>query len=186
MAIRFVTTSAHSASGNHRFALIDADPGYRRADSRRADRDGQWARLRHLLGWRADARRANTRRAALCFVIARRFGRGIVERFAGDVNNGKAGRWIAQWGAAGIVATELIPGFSFDLISYGAGLTAMPFRRFIIATFVGSAPQAFLSSYLMQESPMLAWGMVGVSVVIFGALALYSLIQRHKVAQVPA
>jgi uncharacterized membrane protein YdjX (TVP38/TMEM64 family) len=122
--------------------------------------------------------------AALCFVIARRFGRGIVERFAGDVNNGKAGRWIAQWGAAGIVATRLIPGFSFDIISYGAGLTAMPFRRFIIATVIGSAPQAFLYSYLMQESPMLAWGMVGVSVAIIGALAIYSLIQRRNVAEV--
>ena len=62
----------------------------------------------------------------------------------------------------------------------------MPFRRFIMATFIGSAPQAFLYSYLMQESPMLAWGMVGISVVIIGALAVYSLIQRRSVAATQA
>lgn len=118
--------------------------------------------------------------ASVCFVIARRFGRSLVERIAGDITNGKTGQLMAKWGAAGIVVTRLIPGFSFDLISYGAGLTAMPFRRFIIATVIGSAPQAFLYSWLMQESPMLAWGMAGVSVIIIAALAGWSLLQRRK------
>ena len=120
--------------------------------------------------------------AAACFVIARRFGRSLVERIAGDINTGKTGQLMAKWGAAGIVATRLIPGFSFDLISYGAGLTAMPFRRFIIATVIGSAPQAFLYSYLMQESPMLAWGMVGFSLVVIAAIAAWSLLQRRNAA----
>jgi uncharacterized membrane protein YdjX (TVP38/TMEM64 family) len=120
--------------------------------------------------------------ASACFVIARRFGRSLVERIAGDINNGEAGQLMAKWGAAGIVASRLIPGFSFDLISYGAGLTAMPFRRFIIATVIGSAPQAFLYSWLMQESPMLAWGMVGFSLVIIAAIAAWSLLQRRNTA----
>lgn len=120
--------------------------------------------------------------AAACFVIARRFGRSLVERIAGDIHNGRAGQLVAKWGAVGIVATRLIPGFSFDLISYGAGLTAMPFRRFIIATVIGSAPQAFLYSWLMQESPLLAWGMVGVSLVIIAAIATWSLLQRRTAA----
>ena len=33
---------------------------------------------------------------------------------------------------------------------------------------------------------MLAWGMVGVSIVIIGALALYSLTQRRNVAEAQA
>ena len=61
--------------------------------------------------------------AAVCFGIARALGRGPVEALAGKLGLESADRWLSQWGARGIFLLRLAPGISFDVISYGAGLT---------------------------------------------------------------
>jgi hypothetical protein len=42
---------------------------------------------------------------------------------------------------------ELIPFVSFDIISYGAGLTKMSLRNFTLATFLGMLPLTFVYNY---------------------------------------
>jgi uncharacterized membrane protein YdjX (TVP38/TMEM64 family) len=43
-----------------------------------------------------------------------------------------------------IFISRLIPGVSFDVVSYGAGLTMISLRRFSVATFLGMLPLTFL------------------------------------------
>lgn len=47
-----------------------------------------------------------------------------------------------------IFISRLFPFFSFDIISYGAGLTNIRMRTFLIATFFGMIPMTFLFTYL--------------------------------------
>ena len=47
-----------------------------------------------------------------------------------------------------IFVTRLLPILSFDLISYGAGLTGLSFSIYAIATFLGMIPSTFLLTYL--------------------------------------
>jgi uncharacterized membrane protein YdjX (TVP38/TMEM64 family) len=123
--------------------------------------------------------------AIVCFELARRVGRARVEKLtksnADDLNKGL----LARWGALGIFAARLFPGLSFDVISYAAGLTRISFSRFTLATIAGAAPQAFLASYLVQQSPLLGWAFAGFSVVAMGALALVAIVRRHR-APAPA
>jgi uncharacterized membrane protein YdjX (TVP38/TMEM64 family) len=108
--------------------------------------------------------------AAICFAIARALGRGSVEALAGKLGLEAADRWFSRWGARGILLTRLIPGISFDVISYGAGLTGIGFGPFIVATAIGVAPQAFLYAYLIRESPQSAWIFYGASWLLVGVL----------------
>jgi uncharacterized membrane protein YdjX (TVP38/TMEM64 family) len=116
--------------------------------------------------------------AAVCFGIARALGRGPVEALAGKLGLKSADRWLSQWGARGTFLLRLAPGISFDVISYGAGLTGIGFRPFILATAIGTAPQAFLYAYLIRESPQSAWVLFFGSWLVIGVLGSAAFVRR--------
>lgn len=125
--------------------------------------------------------------AAICFAIARGLGRGPVESLAGKFGLEAADRWFTRWGARGIFLTRLIPGISFDVVSYGAGLTGIGFGPFLAATAAGVAPQAFLYAYLIRESPQSAWIFYVVSwAVVALAVAAAVIRARRKSGSEPA
>ena len=85
---------------------------------------------------------------ALCgsmisFTIARLLGRGLIERFLrGHVNfcTACSDRMLT----AVVFFARLIPVVSFDMVSYGAGLTKVSLSRFSLATFLGMLPLTFV------------------------------------------
>jgi uncharacterized membrane protein YdjX (TVP38/TMEM64 family) len=95
--------------------------------------------------------------AVICFAIARALGRAPVESLAGKLGLAAADRWFARWGTRGIFLLRLVPGISFDVVSYGAGLTGIGFGPFVAATALGVAPQALFYAYLIREAPQSAW-----------------------------
>jgi uncharacterized membrane protein YdjX (TVP38/TMEM64 family) len=46
-----------------------------------------------------------------------------------------------------IVLSRLLPIVSFDVVSYGAGLTKMSLKTFSVATFLGMLPLTFVYNY---------------------------------------
>jgi uncharacterized membrane protein YdjX (TVP38/TMEM64 family) len=84
--------------------------------------------------------------AVACFFIARLVGRDIIER----ILRGRV-YFFAQLSDKLlfklILITRLIPLLSFDIISYGAGLTKISLWRFSIATFIGMIPLTFIYNY---------------------------------------
>ena len=51
----------------------------------------------------------------------------------------------SQWSLMAIIfASRLIPFISFDVVSYAAGLTALTFLRFAVATLLGVIPVSFV------------------------------------------
>lgn len=115
----------------------------------------------------------------ISFGIARFLGREVVERFVGghisfcrNCSDHLLGRIV--------FATRLIPFVSFDLISYGAGLTKMSLRSFTLATFFGMLPLTFLYTYsgpLLIEGGVLSLTLGAVMVVAF--LLLPVAIERY-------
>ncbi len=84
--------------------------------------------------------------AVISFLIARFFGRALVERFIKFDNT--------FWDDCSesillkiVFVSRLIPFISFDVISYGAGLTRMSLWKFSVATFFGMLPMTFLFAY---------------------------------------
>ncbi len=84
--------------------------------------------------------------ALAAFGVARLLGRELVERVAGGhINFCRAcsDRLLARV----VFLSRLLPFVSFDVISYGAGLTNMSATRFGLATFFGMLPVTFAAVY---------------------------------------
>ena len=90
--------------------------------------------------------------AWVCFWIARSLGRPVVERLVGGSHALEVSDlFFERWGPWAILVCRLLPFVSFDLISYGAGLTPVSQRRFLVATGLGQLPATLLYSYLGQH-----------------------------------
>ncbi len=80
-----------------------------------------------------------------------------------------------------MVVARLVPIFSFDIVSYGAGLTKMSLKAFALATFVGMTPPTFALTYLGSAVVTVQWPFIlagGLLVVIF--LFLPKWIMNHR------
>ena len=84
--------------------------------------------------------------AATSFVIARLFGREFVEKFLGGHIN-FCSQCSDKLLTKIVYFSRLLPVISFDVISYGAGLTKMSLKKFIMATFLGMIPLTFVYNY---------------------------------------
>ncbi|MDM2934906.1 TVP38/TMEM64 family protein [Citrobacter sp. Cu233] len=85
--------------------------------------------------------------AALCFFIARVFGRSAVERLTGKTVLKNMDVFFERYGKHAILVCRLLPFVPFDPVSYAAGLTSIRFRHFFIATGIGQLPATIVYSW---------------------------------------
>jgi uncharacterized membrane protein YdjX (TVP38/TMEM64 family) len=84
--------------------------------------------------------------AVISFAIARFLGREFIEKFLGGHVNfcpTCSDKVLTKI----VFISRLIPVVSFDIVSYGAGLTKMSIKKFSLATFIGMIPLTFLYNY---------------------------------------
>jgi len=86
--------------------------------------------------------------AAVCFWIARILGRDVVERICTKGALLSIEEFFAKYGKRCILVARLLPFTSFDIVSYAAGLTAMDFWGFFLATGIGQLPACIVYSYV--------------------------------------
>jgi uncharacterized membrane protein YdjX (TVP38/TMEM64 family) len=115
----------------------------------------------------------------LSFGISRLFGRGFV---ASSARLQRLDRHVVQHGAILVFVLRLIPLVSFDAISYAAGLSGMPFKKFLIATALGMAPGTFVFVYLGGATPGAGvWvALVGLAVLAVAAYAYLRVRLRYR------
>lgn len=88
--------------------------------------------------------------AMAAFGIARFVGYELIRKWFGD--RIETGMWGNQNRLTALVfVSRLMPFISFDLISYGAGLTPIRFWRFASATLFGLIPMSFLLAHFGAE-----------------------------------
>lgn len=112
--------------------------------------------------------------AALCFSIARYFGRPVVVKLISESALASSDRFFERYGKHAVLIARLVPIISFDVISYGSGLTGLRFLGFWIATGIGQLPATILYSYLGDEATgtikILFWAfgvVIAISVLTF-------------------
>lgn len=107
--------------------------------------------------------------AAICYAIARIYGRNVVEKFTTRKALKEVDIFFERYGKWAILIARLLPFVSFDIVSYAAGLTAMGFWEFFWATGLGQLPATIVYSYVGDM-------LVGsVRTMVFGLLILFSL-----------
>ena len=86
--------------------------------------------------------------AALCFFIAKYFGREVVEKLTSKAALNSVDGFFNRYGKYAILIARLLPFVSFDIVSYAAGLTSMKFWPFFWATGLGQLPATLIYSYV--------------------------------------
>jgi uncharacterized membrane protein YdjX (TVP38/TMEM64 family) len=109
--------------------------------------------------------------ALAAFILARLLGRATLQRWFGD--RLPVG-WLGSQNAlmALVFASRLLPFISFDVVSYAAGLTALAWWRFAVATLAGIAPASFLLAHFGGEMASGAEDKIMYSVLALGLITL--------------
>ena len=83
-----------------------------------------------------------------------------------------------------IFLARLVPVFSFDLVSYGAGLTNMSLRAFAVATLLGMIVPTFALTYAGSTVVSGTWMMILLGLVMVAMLLLIpKLVLRYPTAR---
>lgn len=110
--------------------------------------------------------------AALCFALARWYGRGVVIKLTSRVALDSVDRFFAKHGAHSVLIARLLPFVSFDIVSYAAGLTPIRWLAFLVATGLGQLPATLVYSYAGQELTGGAQAFVTGLLIVFALVAL--------------
>jgi uncharacterized membrane protein YdjX (TVP38/TMEM64 family) len=119
-----------------------------------------------------------------CFLVARMLGRDALSRLL--MVETTFCQMCTDHQLMGVMfLARFIPVFSFDMVSYGAGLTNISLKTFAIATLAGMAPPTFAltyfgSSIVSTEWPLIVGGVVMVAVF----LVMPKLLTRYRASAV--
>jgi len=121
--------------------------------------------------------------AIIAFLLARFSAHDFVTKHLG--NRFSLGRWGSQNALMAMVfISRLIPFLSFDLVSYGAGLTSITLWRFSIATLFGLIPASFLLAHFGGEMAQADFQSMSLFILVAGLITLLPVffkILKHKV-----
>ncbi|WP_128751360.1 TVP38/TMEM64 family protein [Desulfosporosinus sp. HMP52] len=114
--------------------------------------------------------------ASLCYVIAKAFGRPVIERMVGKKSLETTDRFFEKYGKHSVMIARLLPIVPFDIISYAAGLTTMGFWEFFWATGLGQLPATIVYSWLGENMSPTAkyslWALCGFMILLIVSLAI--------------
>jgi uncharacterized membrane protein YdjX (TVP38/TMEM64 family) len=130
--------------------------------------------------------------AGLAFLIARYVARErMVRRFSGNETFQKLDRMTKEHGAIVVAITRLVPIFPFNLLNYGFGLTAIPFRTYLFWSWLCMLPgtvlyvvgvDAVLSGLARGEIP---WPLIAVAAAAAVSLIFLVKIARRRLRRKP-
>ncbi|MBL7200930.1 MAG: TVP38/TMEM64 family protein [Anaerolineae bacterium] len=125
--------------------------------------------------------------AVLCYYISRLFGRPLVVKLVGERPLDLTDRFFQRYGKHAVLIARLIPGISFDVVSYAAGLSSIGLWGFVLATGIGQMPGTIVFSFLGETVPQAArvglWILVGVMVLVTLGLALRSRLEEGLLSE---
>lgn len=116
--------------------------------------------------------------AALCFGIARLYGRNAVVKLTGRSALESVDVFFEKYGTKSIIIARLLPFMPFDIVSYAGGLTSMSFRSFFIATGIGQLPATLIYSYAGEMLGGGAKTFVTGLLILFAAVTLTFLLKE--------
>ena len=123
--------------------------------------------------------------ATLSFYISRKLGRNFVKKLAKEKLD-NVEEMINSNGFFIIFMLRLIPLFPFDIISYGAGLTSVKYKDFILATFLGTIPGILVFTNIGAQSVNMGSGSFYISIGALVLLFIISMVLKKKFIKIPS
>lgn len=111
--------------------------------------------------------------ASVAYGLGLALGELTLQRMLGESAERHMRDYLERYGFWVVVIFRLAPFLSNDIISYVAGLTAMMYRSFIVATLLGITPLVVLIAILGESNERLRNGFVVVSIVSLIGFGVY-------------
>lgn len=122
--------------------------------------------------------------ATLSFYISRKLGREFVKKLTKEkLDNIES--MINSNGFFIVLMLRLIPLFPFDIISYGAGLTSVKYKDFIIATFLGTIPGILVFTNIGAQAVNIGSESFYLSIGALVLLVIMSMLLKNKFIKIP-
>ncbi len=110
--------------------------------------------------------------AVLLYSIGRQLGRKTVARFAGKRLN-RVNQLISKHGILAVAAIRMIPVAPYSVVNLAAGAVHVPFRDFVLGTFLGMSPGVVAITFFenqieqMIETPSAATLIILIGILLF-------------------
>lgn len=117
--------------------------------------------------------------ATVAFFLSKIFGRGLFKSSLSEKMRGVESE-IENRGFMVVFMMRLIPLFPFDVISYGAGLSKIKYKDFIIATAIGTLPGIFVFTNIGDQSLNIGSHAFYVSLACLVLLLVVSFVLKKK------
>ena len=122
--------------------------------------------------------------SSLSFFLSRYVGRDFIEQKLLKGRVKKFDEGIEKNGFKVILFMRLVPLFQYDAVNFGAGLSKVRFRDYLLATFIGMAPGGFINAMLGDsiQNP-LSWQFfvaIGAFVLLMAVPTLYKYLKKKK------
>lgn len=119
-----------------------------------------------------------------CFLLARALGRDALSRLL-KIETVFCQTCTDHQMMGVMFLARFIPVFSFDIVSYGAGLTNISLKAFAVATLVGMAPPTFALTYFGSSIVSAQWPLIvgGVAMVAL-FLVMPKLLTRYRTSAI--
>lgn len=122
--------------------------------------------------------------ASINFWIARKWGRPLVGRFAGEGALKKIDQLSKEYGIITLIALRMLQGSVGDYISYAYGLTPMKFSTYIITTALAMIPGTALWYYVVSKTDSIEQYLVVTLLFAFFSVLIFFVgnfwIRRYK------
>ncbi len=117
----------------------------------------------------------STAGAAAAFIVARTAGHDwVVGRLARYPAVDAIGRAVESEAFKVVLLTRLSPLFPFNLLNYAFGLSSVPFKTYVVASWIGMLPGTFMYIYLGSAARSLAALLSGELRRTPGQLAMFA------------
>lgn len=117
--------------------------------------------------------------ASLSFYISRKLGRNFVKKLTKEKLDGIESM-INSKGFFVVLMLRLIPLFPFDIISYGAGLTSIKYKDFLLATIIGTIPGILVFTNIGAQSVNIGSNGFYISIMALILLVIASIFLKNK------
>ena len=117
--------------------------------------------------------------ASIDFILARKLGRAfVVKKFPKSA--ALVDSYSHKLGWQTIFLMRLLPTLSFDMLSYVAGLSALTFRKYLLATLCGLIPLAIITTLLGHSANIHSRTLATASLIVGGVVIVaISYFTRH-------
>lgn len=124
--------------------------------------------------------------SAAAFWVSRRFGRKHLPKLIGKKAAARLDGIADNMGAKVVFWSRIVPGVNFDWISFVAGMTSVPFRTFIVFSFLGMIPPTGITVVMgdqLGRNPLISIALGGTWVLAIVATAAYFWWHQRKSRQ---